>query len=102
VTTYLHGVHGMYVCPPCYNLEHYHQNSNESSKDFYKVFKEFYNGAKNINSEVVVMACPCGSVCDYTSLPYITQTISSDPTTYKTVRRRAKMYRALKGQRFGV
>ncbi len=90
-------VDGMYVCPPCYNLEHHHKNPNESSKDFYKVFKEFYNGAKNINSEVVVMACPCGSVCDYTSLPYITQTISSDPTTYETVRRRAKMYRALKG-----
>ena len=90
-------VDGMYVCPPCYNPEHHHKNPNESSEDFHKVFKSFYEGAKGVDSESVIMACPCGSLCDYASLPYITQTISSDPITYESVRRRAKIYRALKG-----
>jgi len=90
-------VDGMYVCPPCYNPLHHHKNPNESSEDFHKVFKAFYDAAKIANKETSIMACPCGSVCDYLSLPYITQTIASDPGTFKTVRRKAKIYRALKG-----
>ncbi len=90
-------VDGMYVCPPCYNPEHHHKNPNESSEDFHKVFKSFYEGAKSLNSKAVIMNCPCGALCDYTSLPYVTETISADPITYLNVRRRAKVYRALKG-----
>lgn len=90
-------VDGMYVCPPCYNPEHHHKNPNESSEDFYKVFKAFYKGAKGVNEKVNIMACPCGALADYASLPYITETISADPITYLNVRRRAKVYRALKG-----
>lgn len=90
-------VDGMYVCPPCYNPAHNHKNPNESSEDFHKVFKSFYDAAKSIDSTITIMSCPCGAVCDYTSLPYITETIAADPKSLKTVRRKAKLYRALKG-----
>ena len=90
-------VDGMYVCPPCYNPAHRHKNPNESSEDYYKVFKSFFEEAKLLNNNITIMSCPCGSICDFTSLPYITQTIAADPKTYETVRRKAKLYRALKG-----
>ena len=90
-------VDGMYVCPPCYNYEHNHQNPNESTEDYHKVFKAFFEHAKSINNTITIMACPCGSVCDFSTLPFITETIAADPKSYKTVRRKAKLYRALKG-----
>ena len=90
-------VDGMYVCPPCFNPGHHHQNPNEASQDYYKVFEAFYSQAKSINRQVTIMSCPCGSICDFTSLPYITETIAADPENLKTVRRNAKLYRALKG-----
>ncbi len=90
-------IDGMYTCPPCYNPEHHHKNPNESSEDFYKVFKAFYEEAKSINPDVTVMVCPCGTLSSYAILPYITQTIAADPPGYLTVRWVGKVYRALKG-----
>ncbi len=90
-------VDGMYVCPPCYNPAHNHKNPNESSEDFHMVFKAFYDAVKSLDSNTTIMACPCGAVCDYKSLPYVTETIAADPKSLKTVRRRAKLYRAIKG-----
>ena len=90
-------VDGMYVPPPCYNPKHNHKNPNESSQDYYKVFKAFYDKAKSLNKTTTIMSCPCGTICDYTSLPYVTQTIAADPESYETVRRKSKLYRALKG-----
>ncbi|MFQ5771280.1 MAG: alpha-galactosidase, partial [bacterium] len=90
-------VDGMYVCPPCYNPQHKHQNPNESSEDYHKVFKAFYEEAKSINRETTIMVCPCGTIGDYMSLPYISETIAADPKSYEAVRRKAKLYRALKG-----
>jgi len=43
------------------------------------------------------MNCPCGTVCGYDILPYISQTIAADPPKLITVRRLGKLYRALKG-----
>lgn len=90
-------VDGMYVSPPCYNPKHNHKNPNESSQDYYKVFEAFYNEAKSTDSKVTILSCPCGTICDYTSLPFVTQTIAADPESYETVRRKSKLYRALKG-----
>ena len=90
-------VDGMYNCPPCYNPKHNHKNPNESSEDYYKVFKAFYEEAKSINPNVTVMVCPCGTICGYDILPYVSQTIAADPSNCLTVRRFGKLYRALKG-----
>ena len=90
-------VDGMYTCPPCYNPVHNHDDPNQSTHDYYKVFRAFYEEAKKDNSDATIMLCPCGTICDFSTLPYISQTIASDPEDYITVRRRAKLYRALKG-----
>jgi len=90
-------IDGMYTCPPCYNPAHNHKNPNESSEDFYKLFKAFYEEAKSINPDVAVMVCPCGTICSYAILPYVSQTIGADPPNYLTVRRFGKLHRALKG-----
>jgi alpha-galactosidase len=91
-------IDGMYICPPCYNPEHHHKNPNESSADFYKVFKSFYDEAKKINPEVTLIVCPCGTTVDYTTLPYFSQTIGADPELPITVRQMSKLYKALKGE----
>ncbi len=90
-------VDGMYVCPPCYNPDHHHRNPNESSEDYHKVFASFFNEAKSLNPQATIMVCPCGTISDYLSLPYVTETIAADPKSYEAVRRKAKLYRALKG-----
>ena len=90
-------VDGMYTCPPCYNDGHRHSNPNQSCEDYYKVFQAFYQEAKSINPEVTVMECPCGTICSFATLPYVSQTIAADPPDYHTVRRYMKLYRALKG-----
>ena len=43
------------------------------------------------------MLCPCGTICAFNTLPYVSQTIAADPPDLRTVRRWAKLYRALKG-----
>ena len=90
-------VDGMYTCPPCYNPAHGHDNPNESSGDFYKAFRAFYDESKRLKPEVTVMVCPCGTICAFNVLPYLSQTIAADPPDCLTVRRWAKLYRALKG-----
>lgn len=90
-------VDGMYTCPPCYNPLHHHRNPNESCEDYDKVFQVFYEEAKSINPQVTIMECPCGTICNFATLPYISQTIAADPPDYITVRRYMKLYRALKG-----
>ncbi|HUU29166.1 MAG TPA: alpha-galactosidase [archaeon] len=90
-------VDGMYTCPPCYNPAHNHRDPNQSSRDFHKVFRAFYEEAKKIKPEVTVMDCPCGAICGFDVLPYVSQTIAADPPDCITVRRWAKLYRALKG-----
>ena len=90
-------VDGMYTCPPCYHPDHRHANPNQSCEDYYKVFQAFYEEAKSINRQVTVMECPCGTICSFATLPYVSQTIAADPPDYITVRRYMKLYRALKG-----
>ena len=90
-------VDGMYTCPPCYNPAHKHSDPNESTRDYYTVFRAFYEEAKKQNAFATIMLCPCGTICDFSTLPYVAQTIAADPEDYITVRRRAKLYRALKG-----
>jgi alpha-galactosidase len=90
-------IDGMYTCPPCYNPKHKHKDPNESSADFYKVFKSFYDEAKKLNSESTVMVCPCGTITSYAILPYMSQTIGADPDKPVTVRQMSKLYKALKG-----
>ena len=90
-------VDGMYTCPPCYHPGHQHANPNQSCEDYYKVFKAFYQEAKSINPQVTVMECPCGTICSFATLPYVSQSIAADPPDYLTVRRYMKLYRALKG-----
>jgi len=90
-------VDGMYTCPPCYNQAHQHKNPNESSRDFHKVFRAFYEEARRLKPEATVMDCPCGAICGFDVLPWVSQTIAADPPDQITVRRWAKLYRALKG-----
>lgn len=90
-------VDGMYTCPPCYNPAHGHADPNESSQDFYKVYKAFYEEARKIKPETTVMICPCGTVPGFDVLPYMSQTIGADPPDLRTVRRWGKLFRALKG-----
>ncbi|MFZ1290051.1 MAG: glycoside hydrolase family 36 protein [Melioribacteraceae bacterium] len=76
--------------PPCYNPEHHHVNPEESVEALPDLFKLIYNTAKSINPEVVIQICPCGTNQSFYILPYLNQTVSSDPHNSWDVRIKGK------------
>lgn len=84
--------HQMNSCPqnfsnpngPMYDVRHV--------TDFYKAV---YEEALSINPDAVVQYCPCGDVFSVYHLPYVNQTVSSDPTSPWQVRSKAYVLKAL-------
>lgn len=60
--------------------------------DFYKAI---YEEALAVKPEAVVQYCPCGDVFSVYHLPYLNQTVSSDPTSPWQVRSKAYVLKAL-------
>ncbi|MCR5561392.1 MAG: alpha-galactosidase [Bacteroidales bacterium] len=60
--------------------------------DFYKAI---YEEALAINPDAVVQYCPCGDVFSIYHLPYLNQTVSSDPENHWQVRSKAYVLKAL-------
>ena len=72
---------------PSYDVHH--------APDFYKAI---YEEALAIKAQAVVQYCPCGDVFSVYHLPYINQTVSSDPTSPWQVRSKAYVLKALAPQ----
>jgi alpha-galactosidase len=83
--------------PPCYNPAHHHPSPQESVERLPDFFKMIYQTALSINPEAVVEICACGTVGSYYNMPFLNQSVSSDPTSSWQIRLKGKTTKALMG-----
>jgi len=81
--------------PPCYNPAHNHAYPEESVEQVQIFFKMIYETALSINPQSVVEICPCGQTYSFYNLPYMNQSVSSDPVSSWQVRLKGKTLNAL-------
>jgi len=85
--------------PPCYNPIHQHAYPEESVEKLPEFFKMIYQTALSINPQAVVEICACGTVGSYFHMPYLNQSVSSDPMSSWQIRLKGKTTKALMGPR---
>jgi alpha-galactosidase len=85
--------------PPCYNEAHNHAYPEESVEKLPGFFKMIYDTALSINPEAVVEICPCGTNYSFYNLPYMNQSVSSDPSNSWQIRQKGKTLKALSGSK---
>jgi len=85
------------AAPPCYNKAHKHAYPEESSEKLPLFYKAIIETALSINPNAVIQICPCGTNYSFYNLPYMNQTVSSDPTSSWQIRLKGKTLKALMG-----
>ncbi len=83
--------------PPCYNPAHHHKRPEESVEAVPQFFKVIYNTVLSLNSNAVAELCPCGTGYSFYTMPFINQTVGSDPVSSWQVRLKGKTFKALMG-----
>ncbi len=83
--------------PPCYNPEHQHAYPEESVEKVPEFFKAIYETAISIHPNAVVQICPCGTAYSFFTMPYMNQSVSSDPESSWQIRLKGKTLKALMG-----
>ena len=66
------------------------------------VFKMIYETALSINPEAVIEICPCGQTYSIYNLPYMNQSVSSDPRNSWQIRHKGKTLIALREERLYI
>jgi len=84
--------------PPCYNPAHHHAYPEESCEKLPDFFKMIYETALGIYPEAVVEICPCGTSYSFHTMPYMNQSVASDPTSSWQTRLKGKALKALMGE----
>ncbi|MGD8780830.1 MAG: alpha-galactosidase [Ignavibacteria bacterium] len=84
--------------PPCYNPDHHHAYPEESVEKLQDFWKTVYETALKINKDAVIEICPCGTCYSFYNLPYMNQTVSSDPLSSWQVRLKGKTLKGLMGE----
>lgn len=88
--------------PKCYNPDHNHPYPEESTEKEEAFYKASYEAMVANDPDVFNLLCNCGAPQDYYSLKYMTQVVTSDPTSLDQTRTRVKMFKALMGDDFPV
>lgn len=83
--------------PPCHNPEHNHDSPTDSVEHLAEFWKVVYDTAMEINPEAVVEICPCGTSYAFHNLPFMNQTVSSDPLSSWQIRHKGKTLKGLMG-----
>ncbi len=84
--------------PKCYNPKHQHARPEESVEKLQEFWKEIYQTALSIDKEAVIEICPCGTAYAFFNLPYLNQSVASDPLSSWQVRMKGKTIKALAGE----
>jgi alpha-galactosidase len=84
--------------PKCYNPKHHHARPEESVENLQVFWEEIYKSALRIDKEAVVEICPCGTAYAFFNLPYMNQSVASDPLSSWQVRLKGKTLKALAGE----
>lgn len=88
--------------PKCYNTTHNHPYPEDSTENQEVIYKAAYEAMVANDPDVFNLHCNCGAPQDYYSLRYMTQVVTSDPTSLDQTRTRVKMFKALMGDEFPV
>jgi alpha-galactosidase len=83
--------------PPCYNPAHKHARPEESLEGLPAFFKMVYETALSINPKAKIQICPCGTNQSFYILPYMNETVASDPHSSYQLRVKGKTIKALTG-----
>lgn len=81
--------------PPDYSQESGLTNADEAPEKLPEFYKMVYETARQYKKNAVIQNCPCGDVMSFYHLPYINQTVASDPVGSKQIRSKGKTYKAL-------
>lgn len=82
----------------CYNPAHNHERPEESVEAMPTFFKAIHETAKSHVHDALVEICPCGTAYAFHLMPYMTQGVSSDPTSSWQVRHKGRTLKALMGR----
>ena len=82
---------------PCYNPKHGHARPEESVEKLQDFFHALYTTARQINPEVVMELCPCGTSYSFFNFASMNQAPASDPESSWQVRLKGKTLKALMG-----
>ncbi len=84
--------------PPDYNRKHKLKNPEESFENLPLFYKMIYETVRSYKPNAVLQICPCGDVMSFYNLPWVNQTVASDPSSSWQVRLKGKVYKALLGK----
>lgn len=85
------------MVPECFNAAHHHQTPFASSDGVPGFFKYVYDEATTLKPDFLIQLCPCGTNFSFYNLPFVNQTVASDPLDSWQVRLKGKTFRALYG-----
>ncbi len=85
------------AAPPCYNPAHHHASPEESFEQIPEFFKTIYDAALKIKPDAVVEICPCGTAYSFFTMPFMNQSVASDPESSWQIRLKGKTFKALMG-----
>ena len=80
---------------PDYNPAHHPDDPYYDFRHLPEFYKMIYDEARTINPDFVVQLCPCGDCFSVYNLPYVNQTVASDPGSSWQVRTKAYIIKAL-------
>ena len=80
---------------PDYSPEHHPGDPWYDARHLPEFYKLIYDEARSIKPDALVQLCPCGDMFSVYNLPYVNQTVSSDPTSSWQVRTKAYVLKAL-------
>ncbi|OGB69886.1 MAG: glycoside hydrolase [Caldithrix sp. RBG_13_44_9] len=83
------------AAPPCYNPAHNHVRPEEGFEKIPEFFKVIYETAMAIKPKAVIEICPCGTAYAFHTMPYMNQSVASDPTSSWQIRLKGKTLQAL-------
>jgi alpha-galactosidase len=83
--------------PSCYNADHHHLRPEESLEALPAFYKMVFETALGINPRAKIEICPCGTNQSFFLLPYMNETVASDPHNSWHVRIKGKTLKALTG-----
>lgn len=83
------------AAPPCYNPAHNHARPEEAFEKVPEFFKVIYETALAIKPNAVIEICPCGTAYAFHTMPYMNQSVASDPTSSWQIRLKGKTLQAL-------
>jgi alpha-galactosidase len=82
---------------PCYNPAHKHARPEDSVEKLQDFFHAMYTTAREIDPEVVMELCPCGTSYSFFNFASMNQAPASDPESSWQVRHKGKTLKGLMG-----